>query len=61
MDANAIESLKQRLILVRDRRPEVAQLLERSDLGTLRIDVTQALEEIDELLTEARQVFSDSL
>ncbi len=59
MDAQAVESLKQRLRVVRDRRPEVAQLLDQPSIGTLRIDVSQALEEIDELLAEASQVFSD--
>lgn len=59
MDAQAVESLKQRLRIVRDRRSEVAQLLDQPNVGTLRIDVSQALEEIDELLAEASQVFSD--
>jgi hypothetical protein len=57
-DSVAVESLKGRIQSVRERRPAVARLLERTDLGTLRVDVNQALEEIDELLEEFEQTFS---
>ena len=52
-----IETLKSRIELIRSRRPSVAQLLDRSDLGTLRVDVNQALEEIDELIEEFDRTF----
>lgn len=58
MDSLAVESLKGRIRAVREQRPAVARLLERTDLGTLRVDVNQALEEIDELLEEFEQTFS---
>jgi hypothetical protein len=58
MDPVEVESLKQRINLIRERRPAVAKLLEKSDLGSLRVDVNQALEEIDELLYEFDQTFS---
>lgn len=57
MDPTEVNLLKQRVTLIRDRRPAVAKLLEKSDLGTLRVDVNQALEEIDELLYEFDQTF----
>jgi hypothetical protein len=34
--------------------------LEKPNLGTLRIDVNQALEEIDELIEEFKRTFPDS-
>ncbi len=58
MNPAEVESLKQRINLIRERRPAVARLLEKSDLGSLRVDVNQALEEIDELLYEFDQTFS---
>lgn len=57
MDPAEVTALKERIALIRERRPAVAKLLERSDLGTLRVDVNQALEEIDELLYEFDQSF----
>ncbi|ABD03130.1 MULTISPECIES: hypothetical protein [unclassified Synechococcus] len=57
MDAAEIAALKERIKLIRERRPAVAKLLEKPDLGSLRVDVNQALEEIDELLHEFEQTF----
>jgi hypothetical protein len=39
------------------KREILIQLLEQPDLGTLRIDVDQALEEMDDLIAEFRRVF----
>ncbi|MEM6446867.1 MAG: hypothetical protein AAF704_09935 [Cyanobacteria bacterium P01_D01_bin.123] len=52
-----IESLKERIVQIRQRRPAVAKLLDRPNLGTLRVDVNQALEEIDDLLDEFDRAF----
>jgi len=60
MDAAAIAALKERIELIRQRRPAVARLLTKPNLGSLRIDVEQALEEMDELLQEFDQTFSRS-
>ncbi|GAB4214248.1 MAG: hypothetical protein OHK0012_11890 [Synechococcales cyanobacterium] len=57
MDAADIASLKSRIELIRQRRPAIARLLNKPDLGALRIDVVQALEEVDELLREFDQTF----
>ncbi len=58
MDTSDLQAFKDRVELIRQRRPAVAKLLEKADLGMLRVDVNQALEEIDELIEEFDQVFS---
>ncbi|MEO1131648.1 MAG: hypothetical protein AAFX40_02965 [Cyanobacteria bacterium J06639_1] len=52
-----IQLLKERVAQIRMRRPAVAKLLDRPNLGTLRVDVNQALEEIDDLLDEFERTF----
>lgn len=50
--------LRERLEQKRLDRVRLVELLERQDLGVmLRQDVTYAIEEIDELLTEFAQIF----
>ena len=51
------ETIREKVSVIKDKRDVLVRLLERSDLGTLRIDVNQALEEIDELLSEFQQTF----
>lgn len=43
------------------RREFLMQMLEKPDLGTLRIDVNQALEELEELIDEYNQTFPDQV
>lgn len=43
------------------RREFLLQMLEKPDIGTLRIDVNQALEELDELIEEYNQTFPDQV
>lgn len=57
MEPAEITALKERIRRIRERRPVLVKLLERPDLGDLRVDVNQALEEIDELLQEFEQTF----
>ncbi|MBF2097548.1 MAG: hypothetical protein IGQ88_04115 [Gloeomargaritaceae cyanobacterium C42_A2020_066] len=52
-----IESLRQQVSLIQQKRPALVALLNQPDLGILRIDVTQALEELDDLLAEFKSVF----
>ena len=40
--------LRERIRVIEGKRDSLVQLLEQPNLGTLRIDVNQALEEIDE-------------
>jgi hypothetical protein len=52
--------LRERLQQIESKRSLLIQLLEQPDLGTLRIDVNQALEEMDDLLIEFRQTFPEA-
>jgi hypothetical protein len=54
------QTLRERIALIEGQRESLVQLLEKPDLGTLRIDVNQALEELDDLLEEFRQTFPDA-
>jgi hypothetical protein len=56
MDRAAIQ---ERIAQIESKRELLVQLLERSDLGTLRIDVDRALEEMDDLIEEFRRTFPD--
>ncbi|NEO26926.1 MAG: hypothetical protein F6K03_08530 [Kamptonema sp. SIO4C4] len=52
------QTLKQRVEKLRSQREFLLNLLEQPDIGTLRLDVNQALEELDELLEEYDETFS---
>jgi len=52
--------LRERISLVESKRESLLRLLEQPDLGTLRIDVNQALEEIDYLIDEFKRTFPAS-
>jgi hypothetical protein len=52
--------LKERIALIEGRRESLVKLLEQPDLGTLRIDVNQALEELDDLIDEFKRTFPES-
>ncbi|HAA33408.1 MAG TPA: hypothetical protein DCE56_43915 [Cyanobacteria bacterium UBA8553] len=54
------QTLRERIALVESRRESLVQLLEQPDLGTLRIDVNQALEELDDLIDEFKRTFPDA-
>ncbi|NJM69216.1 MAG: hypothetical protein HC862_02750 [Scytonema sp. RU_4_4] len=57
MDAQMI---KERVVKVQSQREYLLSLLEQPNLGTLRIDVNQALEEMDELVDEFRRTFPET-
>jgi len=52
-----IQNIKDRIAVVESKRDYLLSLLEQPNLGTLRIDVNQALEEMDELLDEYKRTF----
>ncbi|MEM1394105.1 MAG: hypothetical protein AAF757_10015 [Cyanobacteria bacterium P01_D01_bin.116] len=52
-----IQNIKDRIAIVETKREYLLSLLEQPNLGTLRIDVNQALEEMDELLDEYKRTF----
>ncbi|MEM1172013.1 MAG: hypothetical protein AAGJ08_23770 [Cyanobacteria bacterium P01_H01_bin.35] len=54
------QTIKTRLATIENKRESLVKLLEKPDLGTLRIDVNQALEEIDDLIDELKRTFPDS-
>jgi hypothetical protein len=54
------QTLRERIALIEGRRESLVQLLEQPDLGTLRIDVNQALEELDDLIEEFKRTFPDA-
>lgn len=51
--------LKTQIEQIKLKRNSLIQLLEQPNLGTLRIDVNQALEEMDDLLEEFERVFQE--
>ena len=52
-----VQTLKERISQVQSKREYLLSLLEQPNLGTLRVDVNQALEEMDELIDEYRRTF----
>jgi hypothetical protein len=53
-------SIQVRVQAIEAQREFLVKLLERPDLGMLSIDVTQAIEEMDELIAEFKQTFPAS-
>jgi hypothetical protein len=53
-------AIQQQISQIESKRELLLQLLERPDLGTLRIDVNQALEEMDDLIEEFKLTFPDN-
>ena len=52
-------TIKAKIAKIASKRELLVELLERPNLGTLRIDVDQALEELDELIEEFQEVFPE--
>lgn len=57
MDA---ETIKERIKLIENKRESLLKLMEQPNLGGLRIDVNQALEEMDILIEEFKQTFPEA-
>ena len=53
------EALKEKFVAIASKRELLVQLSLKNNLGSLSIDVVQALEELDDLLIEIRKVFPD--
>ncbi|WP_110987891.1 hypothetical protein [Acaryochloris thomasi] len=49
--------MQERIVFIESKRDMLVKLLEQPDLGTLRIDVNQALEEMDDLIDEFKKTF----
>jgi hypothetical protein len=52
-------TIKTKITKIASKRELLLQLMERPNLGTLRIDVDQALEELDELIEEFNTTFPE--
>ncbi|AFZ27098.1 hypothetical protein Cylst_5052 [Cylindrospermum stagnale PCC 7417] len=50
-----LQTIKERITAVQSKREYLLSLLEQPNLGTLRVDVNQALEELDDLIDEFRR------
>ncbi len=55
-----LQELQVRFKIIENKRTSLLQLLEQPNLGTLRIDVNQAIEEIDDLIDEFKRTFPDA-
>ncbi len=55
-----LETLQAQIREIESKRDTLVKLLEQPDLGTLRIDVNQAIEEMDDLLDEFKQTFPNA-
>ncbi|MBF2004196.1 hypothetical protein ACF3DV_03900 [Chlorogloeopsis fritschii PCC 9212] len=54
------QTIKERITEIQNKREYLLGLLEQPNLGSLRIDVNQALEEMDELIDEYRRTFPET-
>ncbi|BCL36943.1 hypothetical protein [Nostoc sp. MS1] len=55
-----LQTLKVRITAVQSKRDYLLSLLEQPNLGILRVDVNQALEELDELLEEYNRTIPEA-
>lgn len=53
----AESGIQEKIFFIESRRESLVKLLEQPNLGVLRVDVNQALEELDELIEELRLTF----
>ena len=54
------QTIRERIALIESKRESLVRLLEQPSLGILRIDVNQALEEMDDLIDEFRRTFPEA-
>lgn len=52
--------MREQISQIASKREFLLRLLEQPNLGTLRIDVNQAIEEMDDLLDEFQSTFPDT-
>jgi len=55
-----LQTLKERITDVQSKRDYLLSLLEQPNLGILRVDVNQALEELDELIEEYNRTIPEA-
>lgn len=54
------QTIREKVAVIESKREFLVRLLEQPNLGTLRIDVNQAIEEMDDLLDEFDRTFPKS-
>lgn len=52
-----LSTIQEKVTILESKREALIQLLEQPNLGSLRLDVNQALEEMDDLIEEFKQTF----
>lgn len=52
-----LSQLRPRIEALELKRSALVSLLDNPDLGTLHVDVTQAIEELDDLIEEFKRTF----
>jgi hypothetical protein len=52
--------IQEKISLIEAKRQSLVKLLEKPDLGSLRLDVNQALEELDDLIEDLKITFPSS-
>jgi hypothetical protein len=55
-----LQTIKERIAVVESKRQYLLTLLEQPNLGILRVDVNQALEELDDLIDEFRRTIPET-
>jgi hypothetical protein len=55
------QTIQEQIALIASKRDFLVSLLEQPNLGTLRIDVNQALEEMDDLIEEFQRTFPEAV
>ncbi|MEA5577701.1 hypothetical protein [Anabaena sp. UHCC 0451] len=55
-----LQTIKERIKSVKNKREYLLSLLEQPNLGTLRVDVNQALEELDDLMDEFKRTIPEA-
>jgi hypothetical protein len=55
-----LQTIKERIAAVQGKRDRLLGLLEQPNLGTLRVDVNQALEEMDDLMDEFQRTVPET-
>jgi hypothetical protein len=55
-----LQTIKERITAVQSKREYLLSLLEQPNLGTLRVDVNQALEELDDLIDEFKRTIPEA-
>lgn len=53
-----LSTLKPKITAIKNKRDVLVKLLKNPNLGALELDVNQALEELDELITELDKTLS---